>query len=117
MANKTAVDKKTQEYWTTYFGDYGRLWVRDIPRYIRAALTGDLRREAAAGTPPIETTDESRVTPLGYRVTADRLTLEGRWTGVVKQGSRTKRVARLFRADFTHDGDLLDITTLNAPVS
>ena len=114
---KTAVDTTTQDYWTAYFGDYGRLWVRDIPRYIRAAVEGNLRKAAVVGTPPPATEAEGQVTPLGYAITADRLTLEGRWTGPVRTGRRTAMVAKLFRADFTHDGDLVDLTSLDAPTA
>ena len=112
-----AVDKLTQDYWTSYFGDYGKLWVRDIPRYIRAAIQGDLRKQATAGTPPPEAGSESRVTPLGYAITADRLTLEGRWVGNVKQGRRIQRVAKLFSATFTHDGELVGLNAITAPAS
>lgn len=99
--SKTAVDKTTQDYWTAYFGDYGRLWVREIPRAIKAALVDAGARTAA--------TDAARVTPLGYRVTADRLTLEGRYAA--------GKTAQLFCAEFTHEGDLVEITALDAPAS
>lgn len=113
---KTAVDEVTKSYWTEYFGDYGRQWVREIPRYIRAAIEQDMRKSAAAGEPrPFTVGDSDRVTPLAYAVSDDRLVLEGRWVGDVQQGRHTNRKACLFRAEFSHDGDLASISTMPAP--
>lgn len=114
---KTAVDQVAAKYWQDYFGDYGALWVKDVPRYIRAAIEGDLRKAAAVGTPPPVVTTDDRVTPLGYAITADRLTLEGNWTGMVRQGRRVTRQARLFAAEFTHDGTLVGLTAKPAPAA
>jgi len=37
--DKTAVDQAAVKYWEQYFSEYGEMWVRDIPRRIKSAMT------------------------------------------------------------------------------
>lgn len=90
------VDKLTKDYWSNYFGDYGKLWVKDIPKRVKAAV--DAKRTAAAGTAPIDAAGD--VVPLGYEITAAALTLEGAY--------RTAAATQLFRATFNADGEITD---------
>ena len=92
---KDAVDAVTKAYWEEYYKDYdyGRMWVREIPRYIRAAFVPQLRRKANGEVPLVQ------VIPLGYAVLKDK----GLKTdGIVRQG----RKDRLFTAEFSASGDL-----------
>lgn len=89
------MDAVTKAYWEEYYKDYdyGRMWVRDIPRYIRAALAPQLKRKANGELPKVS------VVPLGYAVLKDNGL---RTDGLVRQGGRS----RLFTAEFSADGDL-----------
>lgn len=100
---KIAVDEAAKRYWEEYLGDYGRLWVRDIPRNVRAALDRDTTTKVA-----VSGNSEPDVVPLGHAVTADRLILDG----VIRGDS-----AMLFRAEFNHDGEIVDIQTRAAPAA
>lgn len=106
---RVAVDSTAKEFWESYFGDYGKQWVRDIPRNIRAAMLPHIRQAANGKAPPELSAYE--VAPFGYAVTADRLQLDGVFRGTYADGTKT---ARLFRADFNHDGDLIDLTVREA---
>ncbi len=35
---KEAVDQASKTYWSEYFRDYGKMWVRDIPRRVKAGI-------------------------------------------------------------------------------
>lgn len=41
--SKKAVDSVAKDYWTSYYTDsgYGALWVRDIPKRVKASLEKD----------------------------------------------------------------------------
>jgi len=39
LQKKIAVDTTAKDYWTSYFGEYGDEWVRDVKRRVRADLT------------------------------------------------------------------------------
>ena len=57
--DKVAVDEKAKQYWEQYYKEYGKSWVRDIPRRIKAALAdNDMVRNAAAG-------EDISITPVG----------------------------------------------------
>lgn len=113
---KTAVDSKAQDYWTEYFGEYGKQFVREIPRTIKAALLPEFSRQAAKAKQRFDVTS-STVVPLGYRVSdKGALSLDG----VIKvafQADKGKRrtAARLFVAEFSPGGDLVSIKTQRAP--
>lgn len=100
--NKTAVDAKAEQYYIDYFGEYGKLFVRKIPRTIKAAVNPKLRRTAAGKRDEVRVTD---VVPLGYIVTASEdLHLDG----VLKVANARDR---LFHARFTSDGKLTKLQT------
>lgn len=102
--HKTAVDAVASAYWTKYFQDtgYGRLWVRKIPRKIKAALAENTK--TASKLP----TGEPEFRPIGAVVHDDGVSLEG-------VASWPDKTARAFVVDFDHDGNVLDFTSL--PIS
>lgn len=103
---KTAVDQTAVSYWTDYFGEYGRQWVRDIPRRIKKALTEREReRKAAAADGAVDA--EFQISPLGYTALDDRMEFEG----IARIGSRQV----MFVASFDHEGALQDLITRDAP--
>lgn len=114
--HKEAVDNTASDYWSDYFGDYGELWVRDIPRRIKAKLEQGHRSAAKAGTPP-PTLGDASISPLGYEITADRVILEGVYNGQIKAGRRTANTTQLFRAEFNHQGELTSFEALDAPAA
>lgn len=94
---RQALDNAAKDYWTSYFGEYGKAWVREIPRRIKAA--------AQKKTAQLETqTVEPTVVPAGYTVTTDGgLDLEG--------AMRDAGGTRLFSASFDADGNIKDFRT------
>lgn len=111
MVQKQALDQTAKSYWEEYFGEYGRQWTRDIPRNVKSAMLDSRRRTAAGGSTELT---ESDVVPLGYAVTADRVDVEGYFRGTYSDGHRE---AKLFRAQFNHDGKLLALDTRRAPAA
>tara|TARA_R110002110_G_scaffold16569_11_gene71656 strand:- start:3512 stop:3817 length:306 start_codon:yes stop_codon:yes gene_type:complete len=93
--SKKAVDATARDYWITYFGDYGKIWVRDIDRKITAALSQKLPRTAAVEMK----SGPAKIVPLGKVITRERVLLEG--------AIRTAKRDRLFSAEFNHQGKLL----------
>lgn len=109
--NRTAVDSTAEDYWETYFGPYGKQWVRKIPRRVATALIGRI-----AGLQPgaaAELAAQARVTPVMPRpvITQDRVYLEAALD--LTQGGKTTR--RLFCAEFDHEGKLLALDSIPAP--
>ena len=105
-------DKKTQDYWTAYYGEYGAMLVRDIPRLIKAAILPEFRRSASNFQ-----VAASSVIPLGF---GEMDSGDIRVDGVIKIAYTTgtkevKHQSRLFVATVTSDGDLLDIEHRSAP--
>jgi len=113
---KQAVDSKAEAYWADYFGDYGRIWTRKIPRRVTSALQGKLGR--TAGKLAAMQVVSSVVTPLSERSWAPRpdggLTFEGLFSAEVDIGGRRARVLRAFCADFTPDGRMVGLKTTTA---
>lgn len=90
---RQALDNAAKDYWTAYFGEYGKAWVREIPRRIKAAA----HKKTAQ-------LDEPSVVPAGYTITTDGgLDLEG----AIRDASGT----RLFSASFDADGNVKDFRT------
>ena len=46
---KTALDQAAKNYWSTYFKEYGKQWVRDIPRRIKTAMSKRLKASIVEG--------------------------------------------------------------------
>jgi len=86
---KLAVDSTAVDYWTAYFGPYGKIWVRDISRKVKACVDQSLgRKSASSGLYPVKA--------LGKCIQPDGVVLEG----VVRAPSGDM----LFRASFDHGG-------------
>jgi hypothetical protein len=86
--HKKAVDSTAADYWTKYFGDYGRLWVRRIPRKIAVALKDK----------------QASIMPLGHAVTDEGVALEGI--------AKTSKKNHIFCARFDHRGKLIKFETV-----
>ena len=109
--NRSAADKITEDYWVDYFGPYGKMFVREIPRVIKAAVLPKLQRAANAER---NARVASTVVPLGFGVMPDGgLHLDG----VVRVEQGRRKSAQMFHAEFSADGKLLDIETRKAPVA
>lgn len=105
---KQAVDSTAEAYWNAYFGEYGRAWVRKIPRRIAGVV---FSRTAGAGQAPVVT--DARVVPLVHAITKEAVHLEGACIASV-DGRRT---TRLFSASFDHEGRLLSLDSVLAPAA
>ena len=90
--SKQAVDSTAVDYWTNYFGPYGKQWVREISRKVKACVDKHLGRKVAAAT------DEGHypVRALGKAITKEGVVLEG--------AVRAPGGDLLFRAAFNHEG-------------
>lgn len=113
MQTKQAVDSTTEEYWAAYFGPYGKQWVRKIPRRIAQALA-----QRTAGLDADATTRmaaSTTIVPLtaGPVITTDRVFIEAAADSISADGTKSRRV---FVAEFDHDGKLLSIDSVVAPV-
>ena len=113
MQHKIAVDSTTEDYWESYFGPYGKQWVRKIPRRVATAIvqrTAGLRPGAAATL-----AEGARVVPIMPRpvITPDRVYIEGAID--LTESGRASR--RLFSAEFDHDGRLLALDSIPAPLA
>lgn len=67
-------DSTARDYYSKYFGDYGKLWTKDIPRKIQAALLASepVKRRAEA-----DVKTAFALEPLGVRkAEADGLVVE-----------------------------------------
>lgn len=112
---KVAADKTTADYWVEYFGDYGRMLTRDIPRVIKAAVLPQLKRAASSGDREFVVTASS-VVPMGYRVDEDGgVSLDGILRVAYTTKGQERTAARLFCATFSADGELTDIDHRSAP--
>ena len=110
MERKIAVDSTAADYWESYFGAYGKQWVRKIPRRVATALvqrTAGLSPGAAATA-----AERAVVVPIARpTITAERVYLEG-VVDLVQDGRKTRR---LFSAEFDHEGRLLALDSIPAP--
>lgn len=113
--NKKAADSKAEQYWIDYFGEYGRQFVREIPRSIKAALLPDFKRSAAKEKRALQVTS-SKVIPLGYGVTeTGSLILDGVCKVSYTERGKAKSASRLFHATFNSEGDLVEFDHRDAP--
>lgn len=102
---KIAVDQAAVEYYTTYFKDYGKLWVREIPRKVHARLAAIVRKSASST--PTELSLIGRSLPLyGKRTTEGGLIIEGVFKGHGSVGKKKFPVARMFVATFDGEGNI-----------
>lgn len=113
---KQAVDQAAVEYWSTYFGPYGKQWTRDIARRVARVIAQGIQRAASKGesgaAPRIL---KAQIAPVGWAETATGgLTFEGVFRGTVVRGGRPTRVLRAFVAEFDARGKLTELTQLAA---
>lgn len=110
---KHAVDATAEDYWESYFGPYGKQWVRTIPRRVATALI-----QRTAGLRPGEAATAAVgavVVPIAPPVvTAERVLLEGAADIIDGAGTPTRR---LFSAEFDHDGRLVALDSIVAPLA
>lgn len=94
---KTAVDSVAEEYWRSYYADsgYGELWVRTIPKRIKASL----EKTAKVG-------GDLQISPISTCIGKDGVSLEG--LVVFPNGKK-----KAFVADFDHSGKVLDLEALD----
>ena len=93
--DKTAVDNAANKYWSTYFKEYGKMWVRNIPKRIKTAMlqTKELGVKTAEGN----------IVPVAYDISdSGVLSLEAAFSG--KLDDQDAKV--LVMAEFTEEGKL-----------
>jgi hypothetical protein len=93
--DKTAVDSAANKYWSTYFKEYGKMWVRNIPKRIKTAMlqTKELNVKTAEGS----------IAPVAHDISEDGiLSLEAAFSG--KLDDQDARV--LILAEFSEDGKM-----------
>lgn len=91
---KTAVDAAAAAYWTEFFSatGYGALWVKDVPKKVKACLALNLKRTAGL--------DETQISGLSVVPHDLGVTIEG-------LASFPNQTVKAFVADFTHEGDIV----------
>lgn len=94
---KVAVDKATQNYWSDYFSEYGKMWVRDIPRRVKVAM----RRKVNA------TKVEGNIAPIAANIDEndDSLLIEAAFVGKIDDRDATILVT----AEFDSSGNMQSI--------
>jgi hypothetical protein len=71
---KVAVDTKAKNYWSTYFKDYGKMWVRDVPRRVKSAMRRIIKADKVEGN----------IAPMAANIADDNtLSLEAAFVGKV----------------------------------
>lgn len=103
---KIALDSVAEDYWEEYFGEYGKLWVRSIPRRVAAAVFPRTAAAQGRSAPP----QQHVAIPLAHAVRDDGLHVEG----IAVQGDQPTRRTRVFTAHFSHDGALISIDAIAA---
>ena len=98
--NKIAVDTNAEDYWTEYFKDtgYGKLWVRKIPKRVKAELLKSLSlRERTASSEA-----QTRFVPLASIISQYGVIVEG----IASFGEGPSRKVKAFVAEFDHNGSI-----------
>lgn len=119
--SKTAVDSNARNYWEDYFGPYGKMWVRQLPKRVKAALVAELttraQRQASKGaTVTIPRLISGSIAPLAHAITDDALIFEGVFKGAIEgPEGKPQRFARLFKASWDHEGTLIAFRSVVAP--
>lgn len=98
---KEAVDAKAKQYWESLYKEYGKTWVRDIPRRILTAVAEHTK------TAKVEDVVGS-ITPVATAVAGTKLFMEGIFTP-----NAGKKL--LFCAEFDAEGSVkeFDVATLD----
>lgn len=94
--DKIAVDSTAASYWSKYFKDYGKMWVRDIPKRIKAAMKHEAKLDNIDGN----------VVPLASHTNDDKsLSIEAAFVGKVDNIDANY----LITAEFKDDGQMKNI--------
>jgi hypothetical protein len=117
---KQAVDNTTEDYWETYFGPYGRQWVRKIPRRVASALI-----QRTAGTLSEAEAQEAYNTAAVYPLHKAPVILKDASNkvqkvlveGILQYRKAGKEITRLFSAAFDDEGRLLSLDSLPTPAA
>lgn len=106
---KEALDQAAAEYWKQYFGDYGKEWVRNIPRRVAQALVQqEASRIAERGRP--NKIAKARIAPLAWAPTVTGgLTFEGVFRGVLNNAGKVENVHRMFAVEFDANGEIINL--------
>lgn len=100
MTKKRAVDSSAEQYWTEYFGDYGKAWVRKMPRRVAHAVA----RRIASTDPKAPAFKAAVIAPLGHAKLEDGgLLFEGIFRGMTPDAGQQHRT---FAAEFAPDGSI-----------
>lgn len=89
---KWAVDDAAKKYWSEYYAEYGKTWVRDIPRRVKKAMIEHAKVASNESNFGI-------VTPIGTSISADGVKLEGMFRSASGDDF-------MFYAEFAHDGGI-----------
>lgn len=95
--SKVAVDAAAKKYWESFYKEYGRAWVRDIPRRVKTAMA-ETRRIASVDV------ESGQVFPTAATLVGDVATIEG----LIK----TSGADHMFQASFNGDGDIIAFDTV-----
>lgn len=96
---KWAVDEKAKAYWSEFYKEYGKSWVRDIPRKVKKAMVEGKRVASSAEA------DLGIIVPVGQAITASNVYLEG-----VLHTHSGHKIA--FQATFDHSGNVTGLESL-----
>ena len=99
---KWAVDSAAKEYWSSYFKEYGKTWVRDIPRKVRKAMAQNTKTASNNSALGI-------VSPIGTAWTKEAIFLEGLYTPA-------KGAPLAFIAKFDHEGNVIGFDTTSLEI-
>lgn len=104
---KEAVDQTAVEYYIGYFKDYGKQWVKEIPRKIHARVAAIVTKVASSDK--VELDLQGHSFPLyGRRLPNDGLIIEGVFRGNGTLGDKKFPVARMFIAEFDASGKIVN---------
>ena len=88
--DKVAVDSTAKNYWSTYFREYGQMWVRDVQRRIKQAMTREIKA----------TKLEGEIVPVAHDVSKDNtLSIEAAFIGKVDGVDSKIMVTASFNAE------------------
>jgi hypothetical protein len=93
--NKNAIDNAAKDYWSKYYGEYGKSWVREIPRKIKTAMS-QINKQAS---------DDMVIKPLVSIIEDTGLVLEGI--------CKTSDSMFSFMAEFDNTGKVVDFDIAN----
>jgi len=93
---KEAVDQAAKEYWSVYFKDYGKQWVRDIPRRIKQAMKQEFTASMINGN----------IAPIAADISENEtLSLEAAFVGKIDD----QNAKVLITASFNEDGEMNEL--------